>query len=123
MATLLAVRTADDMPGPVQERGCPFMARPLTADDITEEEFDSTDNKPHHVYAQYDKLRKSCPVAHTSALGGYWLLTRYEDVKYAASRSDTFISSVKAVVPSDPRGLRRPPLNFDAPASSLSLVE
>jgi cytochrome P450 len=27
----------------------------------------------------------------------------------------TFISSVKAVVPSDPRGIRRPPLNFDAP--------
>ena len=41
---------------------------------------------------------------------------RYDDIKIAASDSTTFISSVKAVVPSDPRGIRRPPLNFDAPA-------
>lgn len=42
-------------------------------------------------------------------------MDRYEDVKNAAQDSGTFISSVKAVVPSDPRGIRRPPLNFDAP--------
>jgi cytochrome P450 len=41
---------------------------------------------------------------------------RYEDIKNAAGDSETFISSVKAVIPSDPRGIRRPPLNFDAPA-------
>ena len=34
----------------------------------------------------------------------------------ASSDSDTYISSVKAVIPSDPRGIRRPPLTFDAPA-------
>lgn len=44
------------------------------------------------------------------------MLTRYEDVKHAASDSGTFISSVKAVIPSDPRGIRRPPLNTDPPA-------
>ena len=54
-------------------------------------------------------------MAHTSAHGGYWALTRHEDVKAAAGDSRLFISSVRAVVPSDPRGLRRPPLNFDAP--------
>ncbi|KAK6196499.1 hypothetical protein LQW54_011492 [Pestalotiopsis sp. IQ-011] len=43
-------------------------------------------------------------------------MTRYDDVKRAALDSETYISSVKAVVPSDPRGIRRPPLNFDAPA-------
>ncbi|KAK4149608.1 cytochrome P450 [Chaetomidium leptoderma] len=37
------------------------------------------------------------------------------DVKAAALDSETFISSVRAVIPSDPRGLRRPPLNFDVP--------
>lgn len=42
-------------------------------------------------------------------------VTRYEDIKAAAQDSANFISSVKAVVPSDPRGIRRPPLNFDAP--------
>ena len=74
------------------------------------------DNNPHKIYAQFDDLRKLCPVAHTSENGGFWLLTRYEDVKRAASDTDTFISSVKAVIPSDPRGIRRPPLNTDPPA-------
>ena len=74
-------------------------------------------NDPSKIYEEYQFLRKQCPVARAShQYSGYWLLTRYEDVKRAALDSDTYISSVKAVVPSDPRGIRRPPLNFDAPA-------
>jgi cytochrome P450 len=73
-------------------------------------------NDPSKIYEEYRFLRKQCPLVHTSQYGGYWLLTRYEDVKRAALDSETYISSVKAVVPSDPRGIRRPPLNFDAPA-------
>jgi cytochrome P450 len=71
---------------------------------------------PDDAHAMYADLRGRCPVAHTDAYGGHWALTRYADVAAAASDSRTFISSVRAVVPSDPRGLRRPPLNFDAPA-------
>jgi cytochrome P450 len=73
-------------------------------------------NDPEKIYSDYRHIRKHCPLVHTSQYGGYWLLTRYDDVKAAAADSETFISSVKAVVPSDPRGIRRPPLNFDAPA-------
>lgn len=73
-------------------------------------------NNPDKIYEQFDQLRSKCPVAHTSQSGGFWLLTRYDDVKRAASDTDTFISSVKAVIPSDPRGIRRPPLNTDPPA-------
>lgn len=72
------------------------------------ETFDS----PHEVYRD---LRDRCPVAHSGDYGGFWALTRFDDVEWAAKSSDVFISSVKAVVPSDPRGIRRPPLNFDAP--------
>ncbi|KAK8009938.1 hypothetical protein PG990_008903 [Apiospora arundinis] len=71
---------------------------------------------PQKIYEEYRYLRKHCPLVHTTQYGGYWLMTRYEDVKRAAMDSETYISSVKAVVPSDPRGIRRPPLNFDAPA-------
>lgn len=78
-------------------------------DPLAPETFDS----PHEVYR---RLRASCPVARTSAYGGFWALTRYADVAAAARDSATYISSVRAVVPSDPRGIRRPPLNFDAPA-------
>lgn len=74
------------------------------------------DNNPADIYAQFAALRSQCPVAHTTDNGGFYLLTRYEDVKAAASDTETFISSVKAVIPSDPRGIRRPPLNTDPPA-------
>ncbi|MEV0106472.1 cytochrome P450 [Nocardia sp. NPDC050799] len=70
---------------------------------------------PEHVFEVYRDLRAACPVAHTADYGGYWALTRYQDVRDAALDPDLFISSVRAVVPSDPRGIRRPPLNFDAP--------
>lgn len=81
------------------------------------EDFDplSTDD-PHEVHAMYRELRGRCPVAHSNSYGGFWALTRYDDVKAAALDDSRFISSVRAVVPSDPRGLRRPPLNYDAPA-------
>lgn len=65
----------------------------------------ATDDAPS-IFKEYEKMRLHCPVARTSAYGGYWHLTRYEDVKAAATDSATFISSVRAVVPSDPRGLR-----------------
>lgn len=42
--------------------------------------------------------------------------TRYDDVKEVASNNDKFISYVCAIVPSDPRGIRRPPLKFDGEA-------
>jgi cytochrome P450 len=78
-------------------------------DPLAKETFDS----PYEVYRD---LRARCPVAYTSAYGGYWAFTRYADVRAAASDPHLFISSIRAVVPSDPRGIRRPPLNFDAPA-------
>ncbi|KAL3436070.1 cytochrome P450 [Aspergillus tetrazonus] len=75
-----------------------------------------TDNNLEKIYAQFAELRSRCPVAHTADNGGFYLLTRYEDVKNAASDDRNLISSVKAVIPSDPRGIRRPPLNTDPPA-------
>ena len=46
---------------------------------------------------------------------GTLLLTpgRHEDIKNAAQDANTWISNVCAVVPSDPRGIRRAPLRFD----------
>lgn len=80
-------------------------------------DFDPTvTDDPARSHEMYARLRDECPVAYSSAYGGFYALTRYDDVRDAASDPRTFISSVRAVVPSDPRGLRRPPLNFDAPA-------
>lgn len=77
--------------------------------------FSLPSDDPEEAFAAYARMRRERPAAYTRDLGGYWALTRFEDVQAAAADSETFISSVKAVVPSDPRGIRRPPLNFDAP--------
>lgn len=86
-------------------------ARPNDFDARAPETFES----PHVMYAE---LRERAPVAYSNEYGGFWALTRFDDVEAAARNADLYISSVKAVVPSDPRGMRRPPLNFDAPAHS-----
>jgi len=112
---------------------CPFASGPKTHPDIlnnespdgkngnifTQERIDAsaaiTSDNPDLIHAEYDLLRDACPLAYTTNYSGYYLLTRYSDIKSAALDSSNFISSVCAVIPSDPRGLRRPPLNFDAP--------
>lgn len=89
---------------------CPFAHSPQNAD------FELSESSiPSEIYEQFDVLRRTCPVAYTPQMGGYWMLTRYDDIKACASDTTTFISSVKAVIPSDPRGTRRPPLNTDPP--------
>ena len=72
------------------------------------EDFDS-------ALAEFDRLRRKCPVAHTDALGGFWALTRYDDVKRAASDPVTFVTSVQNVIPKVAFTGRRPPLHLDPP--------
>ena len=72
------------------------------------EDFDS-------AFETFAQLRAKCPVAHTDALGGFWALTRYEDVKRAASDPATFITSVQNVIPKVAFTGRRPPLHLDPP--------
>jgi cytochrome P450 len=90
-------------------------ACPFGANRVPDFEPSSTDD-PKALYKEFNELRQKCPAAWSNENGGFWMLTRYEDVKSAALDTQTFISSVKAVVPSDPRGVRRPPLNTDPPA-------
>jgi cytochrome P450 len=44
------------------------------------------------LFPVYEELRGRCPVAHTSAYGGFWTLTRYADVVGAAKDTETFES-------------------------------
>ncbi|GAA6052993.1 hypothetical protein JCM3770_001168 [Rhodotorula araucariae] len=107
---------------PTATNSCPYKhicdaSSPLKASRPTTNDFEpSATVEPDELRAMYADLRERCPVAWSNDYGGFFALTRYEDIAAAAQDSATFISSVKAVVPSDPRGLRRPPLNFDAPA-------
>jgi cytochrome P450 len=83
-------------------------AIPQDFDPEAPEDFDS-------AHRDYARLRRECPVAHSDGLGGFWALTRYDDVKRAASDSATFITSVQNVVPKIAYTGRRPPLHLDPP--------
>ncbi len=76
-------------------------------DALAPETFDS----PYPIYAD---LRERCPAAFSRAWGGFWALTRYDDVA-AALADPTFITSVQNVVPRLAFTGRRPPLHLDPP--------
>ena len=48
-------------------------------------------------YPTYRELRDRCPVMHSDLYGGFWLLTRYSDVKEAALDWKSYTSSVPGV--------------------------
>lgn len=75
---------------------------------LVDEDFDT-------ARTEYARLRGACPVAHSNAYGGFWALTRYEDVQRVFSDPATFITSVQNVVPKVAFSGRRPPLHFDPP--------
>ena len=79
-------------------------------DPLVPETFDS-------AHAQYAELRARCPVAHSDAFGGFWALTRYDDVVTALSDHATYVTSVQNVVPKVAFTGRRPPLHLDPPTT------
>jgi cytochrome P450 len=62
----------------------------------------------------YRELRSRCPVAHTSAHGGYWLVANYADVSKIARNDALFSSARDVVVPVTNVG-RLIPLQSDPP--------
>jgi cytochrome P450 len=57
-------------------------------------------------YPVIDRLRAECPVAHSDLMGGFWVLTRYQDCRFALQNPDLF-SSVQNTAWSTTAG-RRP---------------
>jgi cytochrome P450 len=77
-------------------------------DPLAHEEFET----PHAVFAD---LRATCPVAHSDAFGGFWIATRYEDVRAILDDAVEFTTTVRNVVPGASATGRRPPLHLDPP--------
>ncbi len=81
------------------------------------QDWDPTDpgtrDDPHATYA---RLRRECPVAHSTKWGGFWTLTRYADVISASRDAGSFTATKQTVIPASPRkGLPRLPLQADPP--------
>jgi cytochrome P450 len=75
----------------------------------------------HNPYPAYDELRQTCPVVHSHRHGGYWLYTRYEDVKSAVLDWRSYTSSVVGVTAIPlitPRSEPQLPIELDPPLHS-----
>src|ERR1700678_2557969 len=67
------------------------------------------------VHEDFARLRALCPVAHSEAFDGFWAVTRYQDIVNILLDPDTFITSVRNVVPGSAATGRRPPLHLNPP--------
>jgi cytochrome P450 len=65
---------------------------PQDYDPLAREEFDT----PHEIFAD---LRGRCPVAHSEAFGGFWMLTRYADIARVLDDPIEFTTRIRNVVP------------------------
>ena len=74
------------------------------------EDFDS----PH---AMFKDLRKRCPVAYSDAMGGFWAVTKYDDIVRVLTDWQTFTTTIQNVVPRVATTQRRPPLHLDPPGN------
>jgi cytochrome P450 len=64
----------------------------------------------------FDKLRSRCPVAWSERYGGFWVLSKYDDV-YRAYREPVTFSAYPGPIPADGLGNVRPviPVEIDPP--------
>jgi cytochrome P450 len=68
-------------------------------------------------YPALERLRLQCPVAHSEMFGGYWLLTRYSDIRTILSDASLWSSSVPALpAPPMEHSLNYIPVGVDPPA-------
>src|SRR4051795_1737671 len=66
-------------------------------------------------------IREACPVVHSDRYGGFWLLSRYDDVTSAALDHEAFSSAVPGttlIPPTQPRTEPLLPIELDPPEHS-----
>ncbi len=69
--------------------------------------------------ATFADLRARCPVAHTTALGGFWAVAKYADVVKVAADPQRFTTTEQNVIPKIAFTGRRPPLHLDPPEHTI----
>jgi cytochrome P450 len=67
------------------------------------------------VHEDFARLRAHCPVAHSNAFDGFWAITCYQDIVDILLDPDTYITSLRNVVPGSAATGRRPPLHLNPP--------
>lgn len=61
----------------------------------------------------WNEMRDRCPVAHSDQAGGFWILTRYEDIEWAARNPDIFSSAQVGIPHRDVFKTKQIPIQLD----------
>jgi cytochrome P450 len=72
-------------------------------------------------FTAYDRLRRECPIARSNKHGGFWLMTRYEDVRAGAINWRDYtscVAGVTAIPVITPRTEPMLPIEIDPPRHS-----
>ena len=78
-------------------------------------DFDYYDTSlPPRYYETFATIRAGCPVLHSRARGGYWLVSKYDDVKTVLSDHATYSSACGVEIP-ESAALPMPPIATDPP--------
>lgn len=68
-----------------------------------------------NLYPVLTRMRSSCPVTHSDEYGGYWVVTKYDEVLRVAQDWETFSSAFGLTVPASPIAVRNLPVEIDPP--------
>jgi cytochrome P450 len=68
-----------------------------------------------NLYPVLERMRSRCPVTHSDVYGGYWVVTKYDDVLRVAQDWETFSSAFGLTVPVGPITVRNLPVEIDPP--------
>ncbi|AIJ23294.1 cytochrome P450 [Amycolatopsis methanolica] len=86
------------------------------ADEELRTDFDIHDPaNADNVYERYAELRAKCPVAHSSAYGGHWVATRYDDIHEIVRNPEVFSSECVNIPPTIGQDGPMIPLEVDPP--------
>src|SRR5262249_52794244 len=68
------------------------------------------------TYARLNELREQAPFLWNTTPNGYWMITRYDDVKEALQRPDVFSNRMTSAIGNREQRLYLIPQNLDGPA-------
>jgi cytochrome P450 len=86
----------------VEEQVCPHID--FTSDETRDD-----------LFGVIGRLQEQCPVVRTDAHGGYWVVTRHEDVSAILCDNESFTSTEGVTVPRADAPLRSLPMESDVP--------
>ena len=68
-----------------------------------------------HLFETLNEMRDTCPVAWSEAGGGFWALTKYDDVNYAAKTHEVYSVAQGIMIPPTGATMRVIPAELDPP--------